>query len=160
MPSSIQDREEETISKMQSLINAQRKTSARIPTKSLPRQSSDIFRPLSIRNDDAAFSSERRIFLSSPLCRVHSTDKDSLGLSVKHDVSTNNIENRISRLDVFNSLSKDLSKSTFTNTLLEEFRVSIKRGEGCEGETIDRGYHIVCDSPKIALEAYRFSGDQ
>ncbi len=92
-----------------------------------------------LSGNDFIFS-ERKILLSTPLCIVNSRDIDS---DPSSDELGNCAENNISRLDVFNSLSKDLSRSTLTNTLSDENKLS----EGAK----EHGYYSICCSALSAL---------
>ena len=124
--------------------NIQRTTPSRFPnnTSSFPmRRTNDIFRPRSLQVDSSIFS-ERRILLSSPISIVHNTELDSSSSAFGPNGSNhglNNCENSLSKVDILNSMSKDVSTSTFTNALLEEYRVPIKEEQDTSSE---RGYHI------------------
>mmetsp|Transcript_1744 Transcript_1744/g.2094 ORF Transcript_1744/g.2094 Transcript_1744/m.2094 type:complete len:169 (-) Transcript_1744:79-585(-) len=99
----------------------------------------EIFRKRSSEND--FIFSERRILLSTPLCLVSSRDVDSdpssnLKESRDHDIADHHTENNISSFEIFNSMSKDLSRSTITNALRDENRVA--------GEAEESGYYSIC----------------
>lgn len=105
----------------------------------MPTETHDIFRPRAFHEIDI-YSEERRIFPSTPIVFTMSADKVSLNLDDRL-----NCENCISRVDALNSISMDVSTSSFLCPLFEEYRVPTVEELGL------REYHLIRSSKFIAF---------
>lgn len=111
----------------------------------------EIFRPRT--TDETDTDSERRILLSTPLVIVNSNDECSITIDLFCN-GISNCENCISRFDCINAISMDLSKSSFTYPLLEEYRVPTSDSRNKLG---GKGQHAI-SSPKLrAFTKSKFS---